>query len=202
MPATAALLHPAALRPWQPLSDAEWEAVRPYLPDPARGGATATRRKTLDAIFWIAASKEPWRSLPSHLGKPDSVAKTLRRWACAGILERLLLAVSNHPLSTDNPHLRGLAWLIARAFRRMARILPVEAVMTARDLRMIDALPAPPFAIPNVRVFEPARAVLQRLCLRLRGHGLEMFEVLLPGLKAATAILGLGAGRPRLWRLK
>ena len=58
------LLHPAALRPWQPLTDAEWEAVRPYLPDPRRGGATATRRKTLDAIFWIAASKEPWRSLP------------------------------------------------------------------------------------------------------------------------------------------
>ena len=140
--------------------------------------------------------------MPSHLGNPDSVAATLRRWARAGVLERLLLAVSNHPFSTDDPHLRRLAWLICRAFRRMARILPVEAVMQARDLRMWEALPAPPPAIPNLRLFNPGRAMLRTLLTSAREYTLREFERLRPGLRAATALVGLGAGKPRLWRLK
>ncbi|HYF07536.1 MAG TPA: transposase [Acetobacteraceae bacterium] len=208
MPATAALLHPTALRPWQPLSDAEWDAIRPYLPDPARGGRPSDRRRTVDAIFWIAASKEPWKSLPSHLGKPGSVSTTLRRWARAGILERLLIAVSNHPLSTDNPHLRRLTWLIARAFRRMARILPLESVMLARDLArrekaLLHALPAAPWFIPDLPLFTRARAMLAEMLTAARPQPtLATFERIRPGLRAATALLGLGAGRWRAWRLK
>jgi len=189
-------------RRWQPLTDAEWEAIRPYLPDPARGGRPSDKRKTLNAIFWIAASTGPWKNLPSHLGKPDTASRALRRWARAGLLDRMLMAVSEHPRAGGSDTLRKLAWLICRAFRRMARVLPIASVMLARDLRMIPALPAPPHAIPNPRIFLSARALLQRLVLPHRTGGRAAFERLRPGLHAATALMGAGAGQPRLWRLR
>lgn len=125
MPATC-ILHLTALRPWQPLADAEFAAIKPFLPPEEGRGRPTNRRKTVNAIFWIAASREPWRALPDTYGKPDSVAKAQRRWARAGILDRLLVAVSDPPLSSQDVVLRKLTWLICRAFRRMARILPED----------------------------------------------------------------------------
>jgi len=186
----------------RPLSDAEWEAIRPYLPSPARGGRPTDRRRILDAVFWIAASKEPWKSLPAHLGKPDSVSRALRRWARAGVLDRLLMAVSNHPLAGGCNVLRRLAWFICRAFRRMARVLPIESVMLARDLRMIAALPGPPWTIPHVPLFTRAWSLLADLATALKGGRLREFEALQPALRAATAMAGVGAGNLRKWRLR
>jgi transposase len=69
----------------------------------------ANLRRTLDAIFWIAASKHPWRALPPELGKPDSAHRTLRRWAGRGVLDRLLMALTTHPLAGATPALRSMA---------------------------------------------------------------------------------------------
>jgi len=136
-------LHPTALRPWQPISDEQWDAIRPYLPPHSGRGRPSDKRKTINAVFWIAASREPWRALPSHLGRGESVARTLRRWARAGWLDHLLIQVSNAPLTSDDPALRSLTWLICRAFRRMARILGEDSVRMAERLDMFDAWPAP-----------------------------------------------------------
>ena len=142
-------LHPTALRLWQPLSDDEWAAIQPYLPPHSGRGRPSDKRKTLNAVFWIACSREPWRALPSHLGNGESVAKTLRRWARAGWLDRLLVLVSDHPLSSDDPALRKLGWLICRAFRRMARIVGDDSVKLAERLGLFDAWPAPVLRWPD-----------------------------------------------------
>lgn len=198
-----ASLHPTALRPWQPLSDAEWEAIKPYLPPHSGRGRPSDKRKTLNAVFWIAASREPWRALPSHLGNGESVAKTLRRWARAGWLDRLLLLVSNHPFSTDDPALRNLTWLICRAFRRMAKILGDDSVRVAERLGMHHAWPAPVLRWPDPALARAASEVFQRA-----GQGATARPLSLPRIGRALKAYGLcmrvmrwAEGNRRDWRL-
>src|SRR5690606_10128069 len=106
--------------PWRPLTDAEYEALLPYLPPPGRRGRPpADRRRTLDAIFWVACSKGPWHAPPPHLGRADTAHRQLRRWARAGILDRLLIAVSGRGPTApdDDAALRSLEYRICRAWR-------------------------------------------------------------------------------------
>ena len=59
---------PAALapHPFRPLTDAEYALLSRHLPsiEGRRGRPPQDRRRTLDAIFWIACSKGPWKDLP------------------------------------------------------------------------------------------------------------------------------------------
>lgn len=204
MPATAATLHPTALRPWQPLTDAEWDAIRPYLAPEAGPGRPTDRRKTLNAIFWIAASREPWRALPSHLGRADTANRALRRWARAGILERLLVAVSNHKLASQDATLRKLAWLICRAFRRMARILDEASVRLAQSLGLRDAWPAPVLRWPN-----PALTANTHRMFVATSAGVLAAPRYRPLLRAAMGVyqsciglMRIAAGNRRAWRLR
>jgi transposase len=148
--------HRLKPRPWRPLTDAEWAELRVWLPhadpdQPQRGPGRPPRdlRKTVDAIFWVAASSGPWKDLPPELGKPGTAHRTLSRWARAGVLEPLLVKVS-HPEAEGSATLRGLAYWLARAFRRMARIVSNAALALVRDLLgLLDAWPAFPLILPN-----------------------------------------------------
>jgi hypothetical protein len=111
--------HRLKPRPWRPLTDAEWAELRVWLPHgdpdaPQRGPGRPPRdlRKTVDAIFWVAASHGPWKDLPPELGKPGTAHRTLSRWARAGVLEPLLVKVS-HPEAEGSATLRGLAYWLA-----------------------------------------------------------------------------------------
>mgnify|MGYP001806296461 CR=1 FL=1 len=167
MPA-AALTFPRtvfAARPWAPMSDQEFIAVAAFIPgaDGAlRGRPIANLRRTLDAIFWVAASRGPWRALPEALGPADTAHRTLRRWAERGVLDRLLMAVSSHPLAGAAPALRGVAYFIARAFRRMARVLPEGSLALARTLNLRTAWPAPAILLPDRTLSENAKALQNR----------------------------------------
>ena len=154
---SASVLHPTALRPWQPMTDAEWEAIRRFLPPHEGRGRPSDKRRTMDAVFWIAASKEPWKALPSHMGNGESIARTLRRWARAGWLDRLLVAISDHPLGGGCETLRKMSWLICRAFRRMARIVGVDSLRLAKNLRLRDAWPAIPLRLPDPDLSETGK---------------------------------------------
>ncbi|HYF54874.1 MAG TPA: transposase [Salinarimonas sp.] len=194
--------HTIHRRPWQPLTDAEYAALLPFLPHEGGRGRPTDRRKTLNAIFWVACSRGPWRELPSHLGKAETAARALRRWARRGFLERLLLAVSNHPLGGGTEALRGLAWYICRAFRRMSRLLGEEAVQLAARLRLVPALPALHPAIPNPILSETVQSLVDQDLARLRtaprAEGLALIE----RLKLAHRVLQQCAGNRRKWRLK
>ena len=120
--------HSLAQKPWRRITDAEWAELRVWLPHgdpdrPDRGPGRPPRdlRKTVDAIFWVAASSGPWKHLPADLGKPGTAHRTLTRWARAGVLEPLLVKAT-HPDAEGSPPLKALGWWLARAFRRMARI--------------------------------------------------------------------------------
>lgn len=46
------------------LSDYEWTAIRPMLPNKPRGVRRVNDRRVLNGIFWVLRSGAPWRDLP------------------------------------------------------------------------------------------------------------------------------------------
>jgi transposase len=170
-------------KPWRPLTDAEWAALRVWLPhgDPDKphqgpGRPPKDLRRTVNAIFWVACSKGPWKELPAELGKPGTAHRTLSRWARAGVLEPLLVKVA-HPAAEGSPALRALGYWLARAFRRMARIVSTAALGLVRDvLGLVDAWPKSPLILPDRDLSKSARKALRTV-----GKALKLNTTLLAG---------------------
>jgi transposase len=51
----------------------------------------------VDAVLWLARTASPWRDLPTEFGKWTGVHARFRRWAIAGVWERLFNALSQDP---------------------------------------------------------------------------------------------------------
>jgi transposase len=50
------------------LSDYEWTAIKPMLPNKPRGVRRVNDRRVLNGIFWVLRSGAPWRDLPERYG--------------------------------------------------------------------------------------------------------------------------------------
>jgi transposase len=50
------------------LTDYEWAAIRPMLPNKARGVPRVDDRRVLNGICWVLRSGAPWRDLPDCYG--------------------------------------------------------------------------------------------------------------------------------------
>ncbi|WP_328755790.1 transposase [Streptomyces sp. NBC_00271] len=50
------------------LSDAEWEFVRPLLPEPLRGRKRLDDRTVLNGIVWKFRTGTAWRDVPERYG--------------------------------------------------------------------------------------------------------------------------------------
>src|SRR6201984_2066929 len=50
------------------LTDHEWTAIRPMLPNKPRGVPRVNDRRVLNGIFWVLRSGAPWRNLPDNFG--------------------------------------------------------------------------------------------------------------------------------------
>jgi transposase len=142
------------------LSDSEWEHIACYLAalncglsfEPRRRGRPPENvRARLDAIFRAVTLKHPkggranWNQLPAEFGKPDTVSKTYRRWLGRGLWQRLLSEVADPTCPTV---LRDLSYYICCAFRRGWRLLPLPALLLAKQVGLWSALPGPPFCLP------------------------------------------------------
>jgi transposase len=134
-------------RRWQPLSDAEWSALLPFVIVQDRPGRPLRdARARMDGIFWVAAAGCAWKDLPPRFGKPDTVSRHFRRLARAGLLERLLRALAR----PDAPAALGaIAHWICCACRRAARLLGLRIIVLARRLGLPSALRAPPWLLPD-----------------------------------------------------
>ena len=49
------------------LTDNEWSAIKPMLPNKPRGVPRVNDRRVLNGIFWVLRSGAPWRDLPDNL---------------------------------------------------------------------------------------------------------------------------------------
>ena len=50
------------------LTDHEWTAIKPFLPNKPCGIPRVNDRRVLNGIFWVLRSGAPWRDLPETFG--------------------------------------------------------------------------------------------------------------------------------------
>ncbi len=81
------------------LTDLQWEIMEPFClgkkRDPGRTGGDG--RLFLEAVLWIARTGSPWRDLPVHFGKWNTVFNRFRDWVKADVFKRIFDALSENP---------------------------------------------------------------------------------------------------------
>ena len=81
------------------VSDSLWQRLEPHFPGKASdaGGTAKDNRLFLEAVFWRVRTGSPRRDLPLAFGNWSSQFRRFRRWAKAGVFERLFKAMSDDP---------------------------------------------------------------------------------------------------------
>jgi transposase len=81
------------------VTDRQWTLIEPIClgkeTDPGRSGTD--NRMFVEAVLWIARTGCPWRDLPPHFGKWNTVFKRFRDWVKADVFKRIFDAVSEEP---------------------------------------------------------------------------------------------------------
>ena len=72
------------------LSDAEWTALQPILPNKPRGVPRVDDRRVISGILWVLATGAPWRDLPHRFGPYTTCYNRFVRWRRAGVWDRVL----------------------------------------------------------------------------------------------------------------
>ena len=76
------------------LSDYEWTAIKPMLPNKPRGVRRVNDRRVLNGIFWVLRSGAPWRDLPENYGPRTTCYNRFVRWRRAGVWDRIMDALA------------------------------------------------------------------------------------------------------------
>ena len=79
------------------ISEAQYDLIRPYLPV-QRGNVRISNLTMINAVLYIAENGCKWRALPPRFGNRHTIYTRLRRWAEAGVLDRLFAALQEHRL--------------------------------------------------------------------------------------------------------
>src|SRR5690349_18807067 len=83
------------------LTDAQWEAVSPLLPEeqlcttsPGRGRPWRDPRDVLNGILWVLRTGAPWKDIPSRYPPYQTCHRRFQQWVADGLLDRLLRALA------------------------------------------------------------------------------------------------------------
>jgi transposase len=76
------------------LTDHEWTAIRPMLPNKPRGVPRVNDRRVLNGIFWVLRSGAPWRDLPDDFGPYTTCYNRFVRWRQAGVWATIMNALA------------------------------------------------------------------------------------------------------------
>jgi transposase len=76
------------------LTDYEWAAIKPFLPNKPRGVPRVNDRRVLNGIFWVLRSGAPWRDLPDNFGPYTTCYNRFVRWRRAGVWDQLMNALA------------------------------------------------------------------------------------------------------------
>lgn len=72
------------------LTEKEWQAIQPHLPNKPRGVPRVDDRRVLNGIFWVLRSGAFWSDLPERYGPPTTIYNRFTRWRKAGVWDRLM----------------------------------------------------------------------------------------------------------------
>jgi transposase len=76
------------------LTDCEWAAIKPMLPNKPRGVPRVNDRRVLNGIFWVLRSGSPWRDLPDNFGPYTTCYNRFVRWRRAGVWAKIMSALA------------------------------------------------------------------------------------------------------------
>ena len=76
------------------LTDYEWAAIKPFLPNKPRGVPRVNDRRVLNGIFWVLRSGAPWRDLPENFGPYTTCYNRFVRWRRAGVWDQIMDALA------------------------------------------------------------------------------------------------------------
>jgi transposase len=76
------------------LTEYEWTAIKPMLPNKPRGVPRVNDRRVLNGILWVLRSGAPWRDLPESYGPPTTCYNRFVRWRQARVWDRLMNALA------------------------------------------------------------------------------------------------------------
>src|SRR5260370_391678 len=76
------------------LSDKEWTAIKPMLPNEPRGVRRVNDRRVLNGFFWVLRSGAPWRDLPETYGPRTTCYNRFVRWRRAGVWDQIMDALA------------------------------------------------------------------------------------------------------------
>ena len=79
------------------LTEDQYEVIRPLLPV-QRGNVRIANFDVINAVLYVAENGCKWRALPARFGNWHTIFTRLRRWAEAGVLDRLFQALQEHRL--------------------------------------------------------------------------------------------------------
>ena len=90
------------------LSDAQWARIEPLCAgkEGDRGRTGEDNRRFMEAVLWIGRTGSPWRDLPPHFGKWNTVFQRFRRWAKKGVFQRMFEELSSE-LDLDEVQIDG-----------------------------------------------------------------------------------------------
>jgi putative transposase len=72
------------------ISEEQWEAMKALLPcQPGYQGRSADNRLFINAVMFVARCGIPWRDLPQRFGNWNTVYVRFRRWAKAGVWQKI-----------------------------------------------------------------------------------------------------------------
>jgi transposase len=76
------------------LTDEEWTAIKPMLPNKPRGVPRVNDRRVLNGIFWVLRSGAPWRDLPQEFGPYTTCYNRFVRRRRAGVWAKIMNALA------------------------------------------------------------------------------------------------------------
>jgi len=139
--------HYTPTRPWTPMTDQEWDALRPHILWLGAGRPVKNLRARVDGMFWAATTRSRWADLPPEFGKPDTVSRHFRRLTLRCLWQKLLHLLA---APTCPPGLAALEHFICRACQRACRRKGLVIIIVAKRLGFLSALRAPSWLLPNV----------------------------------------------------
>jgi transposase len=77
------------------LTDGEWTAIKPMLPNKPRGVPRVNDRRVLNGILWVLRSGAPWRDLPDNFGPYTTCYNRFVRWRRAGVWTKIMNALAD-----------------------------------------------------------------------------------------------------------
>lgn len=76
------------------LSDAEWEAIQPHLPQGRRGARRVDDRRVISGIMHMLRSGGRWKDCPAIYGPSTTIYNRWNRWSRQGVWERIFYALT------------------------------------------------------------------------------------------------------------